>query len=110
MRLDRTHYQQSRLAMALGMIVSIALFTGAGFKPGEKRWGIKTSLAAHADVSHPKQVGFIDLLGLEDAPGVTKDDSRYQSALIPAFANPLNLKEGDIVSVSGWLHLVAGES
>jgi hypothetical protein len=108
--MKETKNLRRRLSLAIVICASITLFTRAAVQPGVERWPIKTSLSAQADVTHPKVVGFIDLLGLEDAPGVTKNDARFQSALIPGFDNPLKLKEGDIVSVSGWLHLVAGES
>src|SRR5262249_2431276 len=51
-----------------------------------------------------------DLVSLEDAPGVTRNDHRYQSELIPHFENAEDVNEGDIVQTTGWIHLVAGES
>src|SRR5438128_1919639 len=79
-------------------------------KPGVERWPIKTSIAAHANLSHAKAIDLVELISLEDPPEVTKNDARYQSHLIPEFENPLAVKEGDIISTKGWLHLVAGES
>jgi hypothetical protein len=78
-------------------------------KPGVERWPIKTSLPAEADPNNPQAVPLEDLLDLEEPPEVTKNDKRYQDALIPEFPNSLNVKEGDIISTVGWLHLVALE-
>ncbi|HEY6951705.1 MAG TPA: hypothetical protein VI758_04820, partial [Bacteroidota bacterium] len=47
---------------------------------------------------------------LPDPPGVKKNDARYQDSFIPSFRNSMGLHEGDIVRVSGWLHLVAYET
>ena len=100
-----------RLAVSLFLSVSVSAVTAAApLKPGVERWPIKTSVAPGADLAHPKQIAFPDLVSLEDPPGVTHNDSRYQSNLIPPFENSENLKEGDIVSTTGWIHLVAGEA
>ena len=79
-----------------------------GMKPGVERWPIKTS--AHRMRETPKDVDFAKLIALPDPQGVKKNDSRYQDAFIPTFQNSLNIQEGDIVRVSGWLHLVAYET
>ena len=50
---------------------------------------------------------FRDISRLAPPPGVMKNDPRYASARIPPFDNPLGAREGDIVSVRGWLHCVA---
>ncbi len=105
-----------RNLLRAGLTLALSLFTAAWavaaqhVKPGVERWPIKTSLAPHADVAHPKQVDLVELLNLEDPPGVAKDDPRYQSQLIPAFPNSLDVKEGDIITTKGWLHVVAGEA
>ena len=79
-----------------------------GMKPGVERWPIKTS--AHKMHDAPKDVTFDQVLALPDPAGVTKNDARYQDAFIPSFQNSLGLHEGDIVRVTGWLHLVAYET
>ncbi len=76
-------------------------------KPGIERWPIKTSLP---DNPAAKTVVFSDLIALPDPPDVTKNDRRYQEERISAFQNQLGVKEGDLATTSGWLHLVAGES
>ena len=73
------------------------------------RWPIKTSLPSGTSLSHSTTVTYADLVKLDDPPSVTKRDHRYQDVRIPAFPNTHGLKEGDIVTVTGWLHLVAGE-
>ena len=75
-----------------------------------ERWPIKTSVLAGVDVSHGTPVAYADLVKLDDPPGVGKNDHRYQAARIPAFTNALGITEGDILTTTGWLHLVAGES
>jgi hypothetical protein len=78
-------------------------------EPGKARWPIKSSVISIAALGNPQAVALTDLLALADAPGVTKNDANYQDRLIPAVANAAGLKEGDIVVVEGWLHLVAKE-
>jgi len=79
--------------------------------PGKARWPIKTSLPQGTSPSgQGKSVELQTLLTLPAAPGVKDNDPRYQDARIPAFANDLNLKEGDLVTTTGWLYLVATET
>ncbi|MBI3901711.1 MAG: hypothetical protein HY306_02010 [Nitrosomonadales bacterium] len=76
-------------------------------KPGVERWSIKTSVPAKAkNIS----ASLADVLALPDPPGVSKRDSRYQSNRIPAFSNPLGVNEGDIITTTAWLYLVASEN
>ena len=75
-------------------------------KPGTERWSIKTS----ATSKKHRIVSWDDFVALKDPPGVKKNDARYQDARIPEFPNSLNLREGEIVSLTCWLHLVARES
>ncbi len=77
--------------------------------PGKERWAIKTSVPEGANLQKPKGVKFTELLQLGEPPGVKKDDARYQNDRIPAFPNSLDVKEGDILTTKGWLHLVAAE-
>ena len=79
--------------------------------PGKDRWPIKTSLPQGTSASGSGRAISLDkLLTLQAAPGVKKNDERYQADRIPAFDNPLGIKEGDLVTTSGWLYLVATES
>jgi hypothetical protein len=106
----------SKLHLLLCSLTVLAVATSYGLasqheiKPGVERWPIKTSVPAGADLSLGKSVSYADLAKLDDPPGVQKNDHRYQSARIPMFTNALGVKEGDILTTTGWLHLVAGES
>lgn len=77
--------------------------------PGHERWPIKTSIPAKVDLSKSKEVALADLLALPQAPGVKHNDSRFANDRIPAFDNSLNVKEGDLLTTTGWLFLVATE-
>jgi hypothetical protein len=59
--------------------------------------------------AQPLEVPLADLLALADASGVKHNDPRFQSARIPDAADGKALKEGQIVSTTGFLHLVATE-
>lgn len=78
------------------------------FNPGKSRWPVKTSVVGKA--KH-KKVKLAEILTLPFPAGIKQNDRRYQDKLIPANSLPgeLKLKEGDIVTVTGWLHLVALE-
>jgi hypothetical protein len=78
--------------------------------PGTERWAVKTSVADGTDISHSKKIGLNDMLALPQPAGVKNNDSRYDSARIPAFSNSLNVKEGDIIRTTGWIYVVATES
>ena len=104
----------TRVLLVVGCL--LALLIGAVFgpplhadprtiHPGKARWPIKTSVQPGT----PKVVPLADLLTLADPPGVTKHDPRFQATRIPQFPNALGVQEGDLVTVIGWLHLVAGE-
>jgi hypothetical protein len=79
-----------------------------GMKPGVERWPIKTT--AHHMNEAPRVIAFDSLIALPDPAGVKKNDSRFQDAFIPSFHNFAGLHEGEIVRVSGWLHLIAYET
>ncbi len=89
---------------------SLSLATSHDIKPGVERRPIKTSLPPGTNVEQGKSVPYADLVKLSDPLGVGKNDRRYQAARIPAFTNALGVKEGDILTTAGWLHLVAGET
>jgi hypothetical protein len=72
-------------------------------------WPIKTSLPAGTQLGPGKSVKYADLVALIDPPGAVKNDPRYQATQIPAFPNALDVIEGDILTTTGRLHLVAGE-
>jgi hypothetical protein len=70
------------------------------------RISIKTSLPIGADVTQATGISFADIAAMPEPPDVRRNDPRYQKARIPAFPNPLNLKEGDVITVAGYLHRV----
>ena len=79
--------------------------------PGVERWPVKTSLPNNPGSA--KTFALADLLSFVDpvvTPKVAKNDPRFQSERIPPFANSLNIHEGELITTTGWLHLVAGES
>lgn len=103
--MKRTILSAVTLLSLLLAVVSYAACNG----PGKARWSIKTSVPENTNLDKSTFFRLEKLLALEAPPDVTKNDKRYDSAIIPVFHNSLNLKEGDIVSTSGWLHLVATE-
>ena len=91
------------------VVTVLTVASGAAWPQGVERWGIKTSAPAGTDFTKATQVALTDLLALRDAPGVTHDDPRYQKARIPAKAGD-QFSEGKLITTTGWLHLVAGET
>jgi hypothetical protein len=81
----------------------------AAWSQGVERWPIKTSVPDGTSSSKAAQVALTDLLAMPNAPGVTHNDPKYQSARIPAKAGD-KFPEGMLVTTTGWLHLVAGET
>lgn len=97
-------------AVLFTLALSIAAAQHA-IHPGVERWPIKTSLPGPPGKA--KTIALADLLSFGDPainPKVNKNDHRFQSARIPAFSNTLHLNEGDLITTTGWLHLVAGET
>jgi len=86
-------------------------------QPGssQPRGAIKTSLPANADLAQPKTIALTDLLALAKPtvagpePTVRKEDPRFAVKRIPPFPNPLNLAEGDIIAVTGWIWIVGAD-
>jgi hypothetical protein len=101
-----------RLAQVLSAAILVLVWSapdGAVAKPthrGKERWSIKTSVVFGA---RKIAVDLPELLALKDVQGVPKNDARYDSSRITGFRNRKNFDEGDIVTTTGWLHLVAGE-
>jgi len=90
----------------------IAVLTAAScaaYGQGVERWSVKTSVPEGTDFSKAATVALPDLLALPDVPGVAHNDKRYDSARIPAKAGD-QFPEGKLVTTTGWLHLVAGET
>jgi hypothetical protein len=93
-------------------VLFVAVLTAAScaaWSQGVERWSIKTGVPDGTNFSKAATVALADLLALPDAPGVTHNDKRFQSARIPAQAGD-KFPEGKLVTTTGWLHLVAGET
>jgi hypothetical protein len=72
--------------------------------PGVERWAVKTSLVTHPDTVN---VSIDELLALPNP--VAQASARHDSVRIPIPVGPRRLKEGDIVTTTAWLLLVALE-
>src|SRR3989442_5674509 len=77
---------------------------------GVDRWSVKTSLPSGSDPAHAKTVAIADFIALVDPPAANEADKLFQQTRIPPFNNSLNVKEGDLVTLKGWLWLVALEN
>jgi hypothetical protein len=72
----------------------------------ETRVAVKTGLPSGTDPNNSKLLTFADFISIPEPPGVVKNDPRYDKQRIPAFSNPQGVKEGDVVSVKGYIHVV----
>lgn len=89
----------------------IALFYPGGLharqldvNPGTERWLVKTSLTAD---SRSYTVPFRELLSLESP--IARPSEAPEASRIPARVGRERLREGDIVTTTAWIHLVALE-
>ena len=101
-----------RLSPAVLLALGLSVATGQKpAHPGVERWPVKTSLPDHPGKA--KTVALADLLSFVDpdvSPKVTKNDARFKKERIPLFSNSLGIHEGELITTTGWLHLIAGES
>jgi hypothetical protein len=100
--------RQISVFAATALFGAVLLFSGVASsqetKPSQGRGPIKTSVLTDA----PRRPVLLSaLLALGEVPGVAKDDPRFQAARITNFDNPAHLEEGDMVTTTGWLHVVA---
>jgi hypothetical protein len=72
----------------------------------ETRDSVKTGLPTGADPNEARSLTFAEFASIPEPPGVVKNDPRYEKQRIPAFPNPLGVKEGDVVRVGGYLQVV----
>src|SRR5262249_31065643 len=98
------------VAAVLVSLIFVYEASAAPQKPGslEARWPIKTSLAPGADLSRSVPEDFAKLAGLPDIPGVKAKDPRYPNKRIPTPVD--GLREGQIVTMTGYVHVVACET
>ena len=93
------------LTLFLGFLAAAAEPT----HPGTERWVIKISVPDGTNFSKPGTILLADLLAMPDAPGVKHNDPRYEAARIPADSGD-KYKEGELLTTTGWLWLVAAET
>jgi hypothetical protein len=72
--------------------------------PGVERWAIKTSVVAHPQ---RKSASLQELLSLPDP--IDHEERVYDTTRIAVAVGPHNLREGQMVTTTGWIHLVALE-
>ena len=97
--------QSRRLFISVFLVlVSGRTFGQQHLAPGVERWPIKTSLLSHPN---RKTVPLKELLALPSP--IDSEDSQYQAKRIPIAVGKHSLKEGDIITTTAWLHLVALE-
>ncbi|MCX6134012.1 MAG: hypothetical protein NTU47_09395 [Ignavibacteriales bacterium] len=97
-------FKKQLLVVAAFVLTGSQLPAQEHLAPGIERWAIKTSLPPH---SKKRNVPVSELLALPNP--IEKEDALYDTTRIPATVGPHALKEGDIITTKGWLHLVALE-
>ncbi len=95
-----------RFRIVLWLAVAVGCACPA-YSQGVERWAVKTSLPEGAKKAIV--VPLAELLALKDAEGVKHNDKRYDTERIPAQAGQ-KWAEGTLITTTGWLHLVGGES
>jgi hypothetical protein len=91
----------------LCILVTVCALWGRQINPGKERWVVKTSVKA--GVAKTGTIAYAAFAPLPDANGVKHNDSRFDDKLIPASMTPDQPAEGTIVTVTGFLRLVALE-
>jgi hypothetical protein len=94
------------------LVISFAMVAAgraACTSPGHERWDIKVSLPADSAIAKSKTVELASLVKLPNPPNAKNKDKAFESDRIPSFHNPLNLAEGDLVTIKGFLFLIATE-
>jgi len=72
--------------------------------PGIDRWLIKTSLITNP---HGKTVALKELLSLPNP--IKENSTKYEKSRIPIPVGNDSLMEGDLITTTGWIHLIALE-
>ena len=100
----QTYLRLTLLAFVLTLWLNSVFSQTLHLEPGVERWAIKTSL-----VDHPqkKKVRIAELLALPNP--VDHEDSKYDSVRVPFAVGRHHLHEGEIVTTTAWIHLVALE-
>src|SRR5258706_3141207 len=74
--------------------------------PGHSRWAVKTSVPSGTDLSHTKTVPLKTLLAMKAAANVKRDEPAFETGRIPQVITPPGVKEGDLITTTGFLYLV----
>jgi hypothetical protein len=72
--------------------------------PGVERWAIKTSIPSHPN---RKTVPLSAILTLPNP--ISQEDPQFETKRIPIACGADSLREGALITTTGWLHLVALE-
>ncbi len=96
------------LALLCGSAAEAAKRKKKDFEPGKARWEIKTTIPRDASVEDSTKVALKTMLAIKPPPGA-KGHSRRMDHKRYASSNAVGLVEGDMITVSGWIHLVAAE-
>src|SRR5260370_25645108 len=81
----------------------------SGLKRGGERWPVKTRVPAGTNFAKAQTIAFADLAAMPAVADITKNDKRYQSARITEKIAG-KYTEGQLLSVTGYIWLVAGET
>lgn len=93
---------------AIGVLALAVSLSARTIKPGVERWAVKTSWKSGTTVA-AKAIPFATFVALPNVDGVKHNDKRYNAATIPSSMTGTGPAEGSIVSVTGYLKLVALE-
>jgi hypothetical protein len=97
------------LGILPGSVADAAQTRRTAFAPGKARWEIKTLVPADADLSNSKKVNLQTLLAIKWPPGARGHSHQMDRKRYPPAPNARGLVEGQIISTTGWIHLIAAE-
>jgi hypothetical protein len=97
------------MRLLLLSLLSVSLLPAECHSPGQERWAIKTSVPDNPNFAQTMPATPADLMKLGNPPGAKPKDAAFEGHRIPAFPNNLKVKEGDFLTVRGFLYLVATE-
>jgi hypothetical protein len=97
------------LVILSGSVADAAQQRKKVFAPGKARWEIKTSVPAGIDLNNSKKVNLQTLLAIKPPPGAKGHSRLMDHKRYPAALKAAGLVEGQIISATGWIHLIAAE-
>lgn len=101
----KTYVRLTVLACTLAPCLNTLFTQNLHLEPGVERWAIKTSTSEHSQKK--TRISIVELLALPNPVG--REESKYDTLRIPFAVGPHHLKEGQLVTTTAWLHLVALE-